>query len=134
MSAKLKLSIYEAVISLIIFGFLFLGYIQSDDVTYVIALAALAISGLGLYLSILRPHYLLKPKLNFETNVQFSPPTSQEMQQGAQNSWFLRLKISNNGLMPAKNCIGRLIEVRDHDERKSIGSIHLISTGLDKIH
>ncbi len=63
------------------------------------------------YISALRP-FGRRPILTIEENVQVSEPAPSE---SAQTSWFLRLRVQNNGQRPAKNCVGRLVEVRQSD-------------------
>ena len=90
----------------------------NQDATYIFSLTALALSVFNVYFSLYRPKYLLKPILSFECNVQHSPPTQDEQKSGTKSSWFLRLKIVNKGLTPAHKCVGRLIEVRDSNNKR----------------
>jgi hypothetical protein len=46
------------------------------------------------------------------------PQKSDEQGSGTESSNFLRLKITNWGPRAAKNCVGRLLEVRDQEEKK----------------
>jgi hypothetical protein len=95
------------------------GLRQAQNAPYIVSLAALGLSGLGFYLSLFRPKYLLKPVLHFEPNRQYSPATKDEARSsGTKSSWFLRLKVVNKGLAPAKKCVGRLVEVSDNNNNR----------------
>ena len=119
MSKKTKECIFDIVIVLILIIALVAGVIQVNNVAFVISLTALLLSGFNFYFNVYRPRYLLKPELHWEPNCQISPPTPDERKNdGAGISWFLRLKIVNDGLTPAKNCVGRLIEVRDKNNKQ----------------
>lgn len=82
-----------------------------DKASLIVSLVALVLSAVGFYLTVLEP-FLRRPKLELSRNTQWSAPTPKEEQAGDQGSWFIRLGIVNNGQTPAKNCVGRLIEVR----------------------
>ena len=100
--------------------------IEAQDIlSLCIALAAFVSSWIGLYLSTLRP-FLRRPQLKHSRLVQRSDPTEGERQQGWQPSWFLRLRIENKGQIPARNCVGRLLEVRANGRRiESFDSLNL---------
>jgi len=118
MAAKTKLVIFDVLAFAFIVIFFWLGLRQTQNATYIFSLTALALSSFSFYLSLFRPKYLLKPILYFECNVQYSPPTPDERKSGTKSSWFLRLKIINKGLTPANKCVGRLIEVRDSNDKQ----------------
>lgn len=118
MTAKTKLIVFDMLVVAFIVIFFVLGLRQAQNVAFIIALTALALSGFNFYFSLYRPKYLLRPMLCFECNVQHSPPTPNEQKSGIQSSWFLRLKIINRGLTPARKCVGRLIEVRDNNGKR----------------
>lgn len=82
-----------------------------DAFPLIISLVALTFSGIGLYLTSVRP-FLRRPRLKPSTNIQRSDPTDADMRQGAGRSWFIRLRIENTGQSAAKSCVGRLIEVQ----------------------
>lgn len=54
-----------------------------------------------------------EPRLEFSTNIDYSPPTPAEVKAGWQRSWFIRLRIENSGESPARNCFGRLLKASD---------------------
>lgn len=58
-----------------------------------------------------------KPRLRADVNIQYSPPTKSEEKDGVKGSHFVRLKVTNAGISQAKNCVGRLIEVRTRSEK-----------------
>ena len=118
MAAQKKLNIFDVLVFAFIFIFFILGLRQNQNATYIFGLTALALSGFSFYFSLYRPKYLLKPILYFECNVQHSPPTPDERNSGIKSSWFLRLKIINKGLTTANKCVGRLIEVRDSNDKQ----------------
>jgi hypothetical protein len=119
MPKKVKLRLFDILIAITLIVAFVWGITQVQNIVVVISLTALMLSGFNFYFSVYRPRYLLRPHLQWEPNVQISPPTEDEIEiYGAGISWFLRLKIVNNGLTPAKNCIGRLIEVRDGNNRQ----------------
>ncbi len=122
MSKKTILRIVDGLVFLvviIILGFAIKFALWDKEVALAFSLGALGISGANLYLTVLRPRFIMRPSLNWEIDIQPSPPTSDEVKNySAKMSWFMRLKIVNNGLTPAKNCVGRLVEVRDKDGKR----------------
>jgi len=96
-----------------------------DALSLLIGLAALASSWLGLYLAALRP-FFTRPRLKYSCSVQRSDPKEAESQQGWKPSWFLRLRVANKGETPARNCVGRLLELRAGGRRiESFDSLNL---------
>lgn len=68
----------------------------------------------GFPVSPLTPSELTKtelPRLEINRNIQPSPPSVSDLAAGAKNSWFIRLKVTNAGIAPAVNAIGRLLYV-----------------------
>lgn len=88
-----------------------------DKASLIVSLTALLLSTIGFYLTVLRP-FLRRPVLELSTNTQWSAPTPENKQAGDQGSWFIRLRIVNYGQTPAKNCVGRLIEVRTSEGKR----------------
>ncbi len=114
MSAKDKVHICDGLVVVLVIIFVVVGIWRAQSMATFISLLALTLSIPNIYLSLYRPKYLSKPILSFESNVQYSPPTEEELKDpNTKSSWFLRLKIINKGIKPANNCVGRLIEVRD---------------------
>src|SRR5215207_978806 len=77
--------------------------------TYLAGSAGLIASWIGLYSSVIRP-VLRKPEVSLEpitSTVVFEP------EEGLKT--YLRLKVTNIGLTAAKNCVGRILELRDED-------------------
>jgi hypothetical protein len=94
---------------------LFDGSLVGDELArYSISLAALLFSWAGLYIVTIGP-FFKRPRLSFNQEIQRSDPTDNEKQQGWKRSWFIRLRVKNSGQLPAKNCIGRVIEIRKED-------------------
>lgn len=67
--------------------------------------------------SVLREH-LRKPRLKTDPQFQYSLPTKEEEARGVPPSIFLRLCVSNWGKSPARNCVGRLLEVHRSNNTK----------------
>jgi hypothetical protein len=67
------------------------------------------------YIASEKPLTRARPQLNYKEGVQPSFPNEVQKAQGWKRSWFIRLCIKNEGQLPAKNCLGRLIEVRRGD-------------------
>lgn len=88
-----------------------------DKASLIGSLTALVLSAIGFYLTVLRP-FFRRPRLELSTNTQWSAPTYEEEQTGDKGSWFIRLRIVNNGQTPAKSCVGRLIEVRTAEKKR----------------
>lgn len=74
------------------------------------------------------------PRLKFSTDIDFSPPTLAEVKIGARRSWFIRLKVENDGQISAKNCSGRLLTVLNGElnHLKQFDSLDLYWTRQDK--
>jgi len=108
-----KIDIYLPVIgSIIIIALvaipLVIGTIDNIS-SYVAGLAALVTSWISLYFSVIRTA-LRRPvfKVGMDSHtVVFDPKVGQKT--------YLRLKVTNIGQSPAKNCVGRLLEVRHAD-------------------
>jgi hypothetical protein len=82
----------------------------TDVGTYLASLAAIVISWITLYYSLLRP-LLRKPVFKLEPNagtVTFDPKDGQKT--------YLRLRVTNIGTTAAKNCVGKILEIRDEDK------------------
>jgi hypothetical protein len=76
--------------------------------TYLAGLAVIVTSWISLYFSVIRS-VIRRPVLKTEVN---SGTIIIEKKEGLKT--YLRLKITNSGQMVAKNCVGRLLEIRDH--------------------
>ena len=79
---------------------------------YLAGLAGLIASWIGLYSSVIRP-VLRKPEVSLEpitSTVVFEP------EEGSKT--YLRMKVTNIGLTAAKNCVGRILELRDEDSKQ----------------
>lgn len=74
-----------------------------------ISLLSLSVSGATSVVAILIPNFR-KPIL--ELRIEKQPIFSKSEDQNP-SSWFHRLCVINNGLLPAENCIGKLLEIRD---------------------
>ena len=74
-----------------------------------IALLSLISSGVTSVIALILP-ILRKPIL--ELRIEKQPLFSKSEDQNP-SSWFHRLYLINNGLLPAENCIGKLLEIRD---------------------
>lgn len=46
----------------------------------------------------------------------YSKPDSDDIEQGAKRSWFLKLRIENTGQGLAKNCFGQVLEIKDEKD------------------
>ncbi len=116
------------IVVLVILGFIRL------NLGLCISIFSLLISGTSIYMTALRP-ILKAPKLEIWEEVQRSEPTKGEKGQGWETSWFIRLKVINKGQLPAKKCVGRLIEVRNEDKSpiKRFDPLHLYWARQDKI-
>lgn len=82
-----------------------------DYQSYLVGLAAVVTSWISLYFSIIR-QALRKPAIRLETNagtITLDPKEGQKT--------YLRLKVTNFGQSIAKNCVGRLLEVYDEDNK-----------------
>lgn len=75
---------------------------------YGAGVAALVTSWIGLYFSVIRSA-MRRPVLKAESN---SGTIVIEKKEGRKT--YLRLKVSNTGQTVARNCVGRLLEIRDH--------------------
>jgi hypothetical protein len=112
---SISIAIYAIVTVIFIVIFFSFESDPTDRMGAVFSWVALLLSIWQLFVS---PH-VITPLLSLVTNVQKSEPTELEVQQGAMTSHFLRLVVTNDGLIPAKNCFGRLIEVWDEEEQIS---------------
>jgi len=97
---------------------------NGDLVTFGIAVLAFLIT---LDQTFLAP-YCSKPRLGIDSNVdvQTSQPDQGEKNSGDKPSDFFRLRIFNKGLTPARNCLGRLIEIQDTDKKSTGDRIRLV--------
>jgi len=83
-----------------------------DIYAYLAGLAGVIASWIGLYSSVIRP-VLRKPEVRLEpmtSTVLFEP------EEGSRT--YLRMKVTNIGLTAAKNCVGRIVELRDEDNKQ----------------
>jgi hypothetical protein len=62
------------------------------------------------YISVIRP-WLTRPRI--ELIPEMRPAYSPKEDETSGGSWSLRILVGNSGVSTAKNCVGRLIEVRD---------------------
>jgi len=74
-----------------------------------ISLLSLSVSGATSVIALMLPIFR---KPIFELRIEKQPFFSKSVDQNP-SSWFHRLHVINHGLLPAENCIGKLIEVRD---------------------
>jgi len=86
---------------------------DQSDTDKLIAMISFAISLIVFYSTNIRP-WINKPKLqiNVPAKAQLSPSGGK-----GSDSVFIRLKISNIGVTTAKNCTGRLLQVRDNNNK-----------------
>lgn len=91
------------VAAILIYTVIIRGYAETSEF---VSLAALAIS----IITTIAPIFT-QPILRIE--VEGEPVFSVSMDSSSQSSWFHRLLIINNGLVPAEGCICKLIELRD---------------------
>jgi len=90
---------------------LILGTVENIP-TYLAGLAALITSWISLYFSVIR-QVLRRPVINLEpstSTVVFEP------EEGSKT--YLRLKVTNIGQTAAKNCVGRILELRDQENKQ----------------
>ncbi len=92
------------VVPLLVIGIVVWGVGTGQDP---VAVFSLAVATLVAYLASIRP-FLERPRLVlYIDKVRCSPPVIQS----DIPSWFIRLKIGNYGMTPAKDCVGRLFGV-----------------------
>lgn len=74
-----------------------------------------------------------EPFLELSTDIDFSPPNTQDILAGAKRSWFVRLKVANSGTVLANDCVGRLLTVLDEYgiELKKFSALDLYWTRQD---
>ncbi len=84
------------------------------------------VSSVTFYLTVFRP-YIMRPRLECSIDEpQRSEPTNSEVGNGVKASTFLRLKIENQGVTVAKQCVGRLLEVQNEDRSpRKIDTLYL---------
>lgn len=79
-----------------------------------ISLLSLIISGATSVITLMLPIFR---KPIFELRIENQPFYSKSQDQNP-SSWFHRLHVINHGLLPAENCTGKLIEIRDVNGKK----------------
>lgn len=107
-AAQIKLIIVDAFYCLLLIFFILLGWTErfgfniGASVSFDLALSLA-------YLTTIRPR-LMKPDVLLwaESRPPWSPNNIVDNDQG---SWYLRIVVANCGLVPARNCVGRLIGV-----------------------
>jgi hypothetical protein len=85
-----------------------------DEPTLYISVFAFITSGISFLISVIFP--LIKRPI-LEVTVEKYPVFSKSQDKNP-SSWFHRLYVSNFGLQPAENCIGKLIEIRDESGKR----------------
>lgn len=75
-----------------------------------------------------------RPSLTWSRDIDFSPPSVGDTRAGAKRSWFIRLKVANNGQIAAENCYGLLLRVTDEQGHhlKRFDRLYLYWTRQDK--
>lgn len=103
-----------AALIIVAMGATILGWKSKAEFTLANGLSAILALTIG-YVSVIRP-WLTRPRLMLVAEA--SPPYSPMPEEATGGSWTLRIRIINEGIDTAKNCVGRLLEVQDSNGKR----------------